>query len=92
MLVAQLGQILINNSDVLIVRHFFPAEAAGYYAALALTGRIVFFATWSVVTAMFPIVAQRHRRGEAHRSLLFVSLGVVLVSLAGHRGGHLFLP
>ena len=77
-LVAQLGQILINNSDVLIVRHFFVAEAAGHYAALALIGRIVFFATWSVVTAMFPIVAQRHRRGEAHRSLLYFSLGAVL--------------
>jgi len=78
-LLAQLGQIFINNSDILIVRHFFPAEAAGRYAALALIGRIVFFATWSVVTAMFPIVAQRHRRGEAHRRLLFTALGIVLL-------------
>ena len=78
-LLAQLGQILINNSDILIVRHAFPAETAGRYAALALIGRIVFFATWSVVTAMFPIVAQRHRRGEDHRRLLFFSLGLVLL-------------
>ena len=78
-LLAQLGQILINNSDILIVRHFFPAEAAGRYAALALIGRIVFFATWSVVTAMFPIAAQRHRRGENHRPLLYASLGIVLL-------------
>jgi O-antigen/teichoic acid export membrane protein len=77
-LVAQLGQILINNSDVLIVRRFFPAEEAGLYASLALTGRIVFFATWSVVTAMFPIVAQRFSRGQPHRHLLFVSLAAVL--------------
>jgi O-antigen/teichoic acid export membrane protein len=77
-LIAQLGQILINNSDILIVRHFFPAESAGQYAALALIGRIVFFATWSVVTAMLPIAAQRHRRGEPHRPLLYASLGVVL--------------
>ncbi len=77
-LIAQLGQILINNSDILIVRHFFPAESAGQYAALALIGRIVFFATWSVVTAMLPIAAQRHRRGEPHRPLLYASLGAVL--------------
>lgn len=76
-LVAQLGQILINNSDILIVRRFFPAESAGVYAALALIGRIVFFATWSIVTAMFPIVAQRFHRGQAHRHLLYISLGVV---------------
>jgi O-antigen/teichoic acid export membrane protein len=77
-LVAQLGQILINNSDILIVRHFFPAVEAGHYAALALIGRIVFFATWSVVTAMLPIAAQRHRQGAPHRPLLYASLGAVL--------------
>lgn len=77
-LVAQLGQILINNSDILLVRRFFVAEEAGAYAALALIGRMVFFATWSIVTAMFPIVAQRFRRGEAHRPLFYLSLGIVL--------------
>lgn len=77
-LVAQLGQILINNGDILIVKRFFPAEEAGMYAALALIGRMVFFATWSIVTAMFPIVAQRFQRGEAHRPLFYASLGLVL--------------
>ncbi len=76
-LVSQLGQILINNSDVLLVRRFFPAEMAGQYAALALIGRIVFFATWSVVTTMFPIVAQKHKKGEPHGYLLWLSLGIV---------------
>jgi len=78
-LVSQLGLILINNSDVLLVRRFFPAENAGHYAALALIGRIVFFATWSVVTTMFPIVAQKHKKGEAHVHLLWLSLGIVAI-------------
>jgi O-antigen/teichoic acid export membrane protein len=89
---AQIGQILINNSDILIVRRFFPADEAGLYAALALIGRIVFFATWSVVIVMFPIVAQRHRRGEPHRMPFYLSL--VLVMLAGGMvvGGTYFYP
>lgn len=74
---ALIGQILINNSDVLMVKHFFAPEDAGQYAALALIGRIVFFATWSVVTTLFPIVAQRHARGERHHHLLVNSLGLV---------------
>lgn len=79
---ALIGQILINNSDILIVKHFFVAEQAGQYAALALIGRIVFFATSSVVAVMFPMVAQKQQKGEAHRHLLAISLGVVaLVSL-----------
>jgi len=76
-LVSQLGQILINNSDVILVKRFFEADEAGQYAALALIGRIVFFATWSVVTTMFPIVAQKQKMGEPHGHLLWVSLGIV---------------
>lgn len=75
--VALVSQILINNSDILVVKHFFESEVAGHYAALALIGRIVFFATMSVVTMLFPIVAQKHQKGEAHRHLLYLSLGLV---------------
>lgn len=72
------GQILINNSDVMIVKHFFDAEQAGQYAALALVGRAVFFATWSIVTVTFPVVAQKHAKGEPHAHLLWISVGIVL--------------
>jgi O-antigen/teichoic acid export membrane protein len=91
-LVGQLGQILINNSDILIVRHFFAATAAGHYAALALIGRIVFFATWSVVTAMLPLAAQRHRRGEPHRVLLYAAMGAVLCVSAVVVGAAFLVP
>ena len=75
--VAMLGQILINNSDVLLVKHYFPPAVAGEYAALALIGRIVFFATWSVVMVLLPSVAQRQEQGQPHRHLLWLSLGLV---------------
>lgn len=82
-LMAETSLILINNSDVLIVKHFFDSVTAGQYAALALIGRIVFFATWSVVITMFPLVAQKHQRQEPHRQLLWTGLGMVLgVSVA----------
>ncbi|NTW03886.1 MAG: oligosaccharide flippase family protein, partial [Oscillochloris sp.] len=86
------GQILINNSDVLVVKHFFSADEAGLYAALALIGRIVFFATWSVVTVIFPLVAQRHHRGEAHRHLLYAGLGIVAAISAPIVLGSFLLP
>lgn len=76
-LVVHLGQILINNSDILIVKRYFSAGEAGQYAALALIGRMVFFATWSVVTVIFPLVAQRQQRGEPHRHLLGLGLAAV---------------
>ncbi|MBN8590204.1 MAG: polysaccharide pyruvyl transferase family protein [Anaerolineae bacterium] len=76
-LAALIGQIIINNSDILIVKTLFDPHQAGLYAALALIGRIVFFATMSVVTTLFPVVAQRHERGEPHRQFLGMGLGIV---------------
>jgi O-antigen/teichoic acid export membrane protein len=76
-LLVEISLILINNSDVLLVKRFFDSATAGQYAALALIGRIVFFGTWSVVITMFPLVAQKAQRGEAHRHLLWISLGLV---------------
>jgi O-antigen/teichoic acid export membrane protein len=90
--VAQLSQILINNSDVLIVKRFFVPVEAGQYAALALIGRIVFFATWSVVTTLFPIVAQRQAKGEPHRILLWLAMGLVVVVAGGVIGATLLFP
>ncbi len=86
------GQILINNSDVLLVKALFPADEAGRYAALALIGRIVFFATWSVVTAIFPVVAQKHRRGEPHGHLLLLGLALVAGSSTPIIAGALLAP
>ena len=89
---ALVGQVLINNSDVLIVKHFFAAAPAGRYAALALIGRIIFFATWSIGTTMFPIVAQRQHRGQRHRQVLWISFGVVGLASLLILGATLIAP
>jgi O-antigen/teichoic acid export membrane protein len=72
-----LGQVLINNSDVVIVKRFFTTTEAGQYAVLAIIGRIVFFATWSIAMVLIPVAAQKHIRGETHRYLLSISLAIV---------------
>src|SRR5262249_23131402 len=51
------GQVIINNIDILLVKHYFAPEPAGLYAAVALVGRVLYLASWSVVSAMFPISA-----------------------------------
>jgi len=73
----ELSQILINNSDVILVKHFFSAEEAGLYAAIALIGRIVFFATWTIVTLLFPKVIEKEKKGESHTHLFWGALALV---------------
>ncbi len=72
------GQVLINNIDILLVKHFFRPEDAGLYAAVALVGRVLYFASWSVVSAMFPISAGAKPR-ESNISVLVLPLLFVLV-------------
>lgn len=73
----EFSQILINNSDVILVKHFFENEEAGLYAAIALIGRVVFFATWTIVTLLFPKVIQMEQQGLNHRPLFWKSLAFV---------------
>ena len=51
------GQVLINNCDIVLVKHFFAAEAAGLYAAVAMVGRVVFAFSQAIVNSTFPLVA-----------------------------------
>jgi O-antigen/teichoic acid export membrane protein len=67
------GQVLINNIDILLVKHFFAPEQAGHYAAVALVGRVLYFAAWSVVSAMFPVSAAAKPR-EDDRGVLLLPL------------------
>ena len=48
-----LGQVVIANGDLWVVAALIPADA-GSYAAVALVGRLVFIAGWSIVTVVFP--------------------------------------
>lgn len=74
------GQALINNSDIVLVKHFFPPAVAGVYAAVSLVGRVICFFCYAVVNAMFPLAAGTRQEGRKHHSLLATSLLVVLAS------------
>ncbi len=76
-----LGQIIVNNGDVLIAKRFLEPDIAGVYAAIALVGRAVFFLSWSVATTLFPAAAQRGERGQSADGLLYG--GLVVVAMMG---------
>ncbi len=67
----ELTQIIINNSDVLLVKHYFEAHEAGLYASLALIGRVVYFVAWMFVMLLLPTVVQKQKDGEPTAPILF---------------------
>lgn len=75
------GQVLINNSDIVLVKHFFPPTTAGIYAAVAMVGRVIFSFSTAVVNSMFPVVAGS--REQDRKSLTLISTSLLLVLAIG---------
>ena len=64
-------QIIINNSDILLVKHYFDAYNAGLYASLALIGRVVYFMAWMFVMLLLPKVVALKKEGKDTRIIFF---------------------
>ncbi len=64
-------QIVINNSDILLVKHYFESYDAGLYASLALIGRVVYFIAWMFVMLLLPKVVQLKKEGKQTTTVLF---------------------
>ncbi|MGA2537200.1 MAG: hypothetical protein ABSF53_14380 [Terracidiphilus sp.] len=71
------GQVLINNCDIVLVKHFFASREAGVYAAVAMVGRVIFAFSSSVVNSMFPLVAGT--RDEERKDLKVIATSLMLV-------------
>lgn len=84
-------QIIINNSDILLVKHYFTNDQAGLYASLALIGRVVYFVAWMFVMLLLPKVIQLHKDGNDTKSVLMKYVGyIVLLSTIIVTGSFLF--
>jgi O-antigen/teichoic acid export membrane protein len=81
----ELTQIIINNSDIMLVKHYFDNEQAGLYASLALIGRVVYFVAWMFVMLLLPKVIQLKKEGVDTLPILFkyvfyiITLSIIIV-------------
>ncbi len=87
-----IGQVIINNIDILLVKHYFPSDPAGIYAAISQIGRLLYFASWfGVVNAMFPVAAaastepdkaQQKAHGIGLPLLLVLGLSLLFIAIS----------
>ena len=86
------GQVLINNGDVILSKAILSAESAGGFAAVALIGRAVFFASWAVLQAVFPaaVASDGHDRSLTRAALAIVA-GVNVAALVVLAVGATFI-
>ncbi len=79
-LIALTSLTFIYTIDIFIVKHFFNEIEAGYYAALSLIGKIIFFGTFAIANVMFPKVAEMHASNKPNKKIMNKSL---LLTLTG---------
>jgi O-antigen/teichoic acid export membrane protein len=70
-------QIIINNSDILLVKHYFEPFEAGLYSSLALIGRVVYFVAWMFVMLLLPVVVQLKKEGKPTLPILLKYVGYI---------------
>jgi len=58
------GLTLLNNMDMIFVKHFFSGDQAGVYSGLVTVGKVLLFGAGSVATVMFPQISADFTRGE----------------------------
>ncbi len=69
-----LSMTSLFSSDIILVKHYFTSFEAGIYASLSVLGKIVFFAASSLISVMFPLVAQKHARGENYKQIMWITI------------------
>lgn len=55
--------MILNNQDVLLVKNYFSAELAGYYAGVVTLGKILLFGAGTVSVLMYPQIAGLKAKG-----------------------------
>lgn len=77
--VSTFGLTSLITTDIVLVKHFFNPEAAGTYAVLSLAARVIYYFSAPVASVMFPLLVQKHTKGENFHNDLKISLFLVFV-------------
>lgn len=91
-LITLLSLTAFYSVDVIIMKHYMNETDAGYYAATAILGRIVFFATLAISMVMFPKVAEMDAMKKPNKHILKKALAIVALVGGAITIGYLLLP
>ena len=70
---------LISYFDIVLVKHFFSSESAGYFAAASQIGRIILFFPGAIGIVIFPRFTEKFEKNERLRGTFLKSFFILLV-------------
>ena len=79
-----LGLFLMQNIDIIEVKHLFDPAIAGIYGSTGVIGKIIFYAASPVALVMMPICAEKFKKNENFLKPFSISIAlVILIALTG---------
>ncbi len=91
-MVAMFAFTVPANLDVVLAKYFFSATDAGLYTSASVLGKIIFFVPTGILAVMFPLIAEKHARGEETTSILRRSLLYTALLSGSVALGYLLFP
>jgi len=77
--IVMLVVILMYSLDIVFAKLFFTDEVAGQYAVASMISKMIFFGTYPIGKAMFPLSAEQSDSGKKTRPLFRRSFILILV-------------
>jgi O-antigen/teichoic acid export membrane protein len=68
--VGTLAFAILTNADIIVIKHFFSVEEAGYYSAASVLGKTILFFPGTIAIVMFPKTARRYALGRTSVDLV----------------------
>ena len=69
-----LGITSLFSTDIILVRHFFDANSSGVYSAVAVLGKVIYFASSAVTLVVFPMISEKVAKREDSNRLITLSM------------------
>src|SRR3989344_59976 len=63
--------------DILMIKHYFSSTETGFYIALSMIGKVLFFGSISVSQVMVPKIVDKHIKQEKTKNILLKSILIV---------------
>ena len=71
---------LISYFDIVLVKHFFSPQNAGYFAAASQIGRIILFVPGAIGIVIFPRFTEKYEKNERLKNTFLKSFLILLIS------------
>jgi O-antigen/teichoic acid export membrane protein len=73
-----LGMTALYSMDIVLAKHYLSSYDAGIYSAVAVLGKVIFYASSAVGTVLFPVLSERFAQGKD--TFPIIRLSVILVA------------